>query len=892
MHIAFLLDISSIFYFISAAHMTSPSNGSPSKNPISGWFRSLGKHDTTTSPSSNSQSATTTNNSNNIITTSSQQINNSNDAPKIEIDDSTTPILSPTPIKISNSSRKNSNAISLNFLSPSKSHSQSSQLLPSSQPQSQSHTPSQSQQFNNQTPPKLSSSPTPSRPLLGFKSRSSHSFRPLSQFLDSNSSSSNTTIPINEQQNIKHKDLRSHRDSFLQQKHQDTIGNSNIFGCDIETSTKHAFGTIYISSDIQNNINNNIPLPNTSSSKELNVTYGKVPLVIVSCGSYLKANALQVEGIFRLAGSNRRIKQLQLIFSTPPDYGAKIDWEGYTVHDAASILRRYLGSLNEPLIPFNLYDSFRQLLIEKNELLQYFKENDTKNSASLKEALKKDKPKRKLIIHQRKQLLKEFAILFEKLPPIQRRVLFYLLDMLAMFNLKSEFNRMPAKNLASIFQPSILFHPKDDMNPDAYIINSLVIESMITYSHKILTNVQNDQNVKKEKTKKEKIEKRIIQINPSNEQDINDTMDTLSIESSSKRKSVLVESNDDLCILPFTSSSKENSPLKNMITPLDYRTNVLDYSDFEAPTTSFSSPKANRSRPHSKSLSQAPHTEMVRIPLFNTDNLLNTKDETSLSRITSNQSGTSSIVSSRSNLISSSININNTDNTDTNMESIVVISEDQLAKELGLPPNNDEKSIAPIPEYMNDETPTPITPIAQTFSVNEIDNNTNNNTTIEESQDDQKSEEDHFIDAEADIDTESNSENITKSSNSLAFSFQPSMNNEKTEDTSESNVGVIDTKEFKSYKVLKSDSDNNYSITDNNDDFHLPKTATPQDSMGGNSYASFEKKEVDSNENGKINNNLNSIPMKSPVSSFFKKSDTKEKKNWLEKFKPKTPKKQ
>lgn len=46
-----------------------------------------------------------------------------------------------------------------------------------------------------------------------------------------------------------------------------------------------------------------------------------------------------------MSGSNKRINQLQAVFDQPPRYGKDFDWTGYSVHDAASVLRRYLNSL-------------------------------------------------------------------------------------------------------------------------------------------------------------------------------------------------------------------------------------------------------------------------------------------------------------------------------------------------------------------------------------------------------------------------------------------------------------------------------------------------------------------------------------------------------------------
>lgn len=59
----------------------------------------------------------------------------------------------------------------------------------------------------------------------------------------------------------------------------------------------------------------------------------------------MNGTATQTEGIFRVSGSNKRINQLQAIFDEGPRYGKDLDWSGYSVHDAASVLRRYLNQM-------------------------------------------------------------------------------------------------------------------------------------------------------------------------------------------------------------------------------------------------------------------------------------------------------------------------------------------------------------------------------------------------------------------------------------------------------------------------------------------------------------------------------------------------------------------
>jgi RhoGAP domain len=97
--------------------------------------------------------------------------------------------------------------------------------------------------------------------------------------------------------------------------------------------------------------------------------YGYVPIVVAKCGVFLKEKgswehrpslsfswtpaklipdwtATDVEGIFRLNGSARRIKDLQEIFDSPERYGKGLDWSGYTVHDAANVLVIWTNCLN------------------------------------------------------------------------------------------------------------------------------------------------------------------------------------------------------------------------------------------------------------------------------------------------------------------------------------------------------------------------------------------------------------------------------------------------------------------------------------------------------------------------------------------------------------------
>ncbi len=69
--------------------------------------------------------------------------------------------------------------------------------------------------------------------------------------------------------------------------------------------------------------------------------------------------------------------------------------------------------------------------------------------------------------------------LITELPPLNRQLLLYVLDLLAVFSSKSELNRMNSANLAAIFQPGIISHPTHDMSPKEYRLSQDVLIFLI-----------------------------------------------------------------------------------------------------------------------------------------------------------------------------------------------------------------------------------------------------------------------------------------------------------------------------------------------------------------------------------------------------------------------------
>lgn len=142
--------------------------------------------------------------------------------------------------------------------------------------------------------------------------------------------------------------------------------------------------------------------------------------------------ATLVEDIFCVSGSALRLQKLEAAFNEPPRYGAGIDWSGYTVHDAAAIMIRFLQGLPESIIPVDMYEAFQNPL----------KPHQEDHSSSF--------------TFDASKAISEYQQQIGLLPPLSRQLLLYLLDILAVFGARSEVNKMTSARLARVFQPVIL----------------------------------------------------------------------------------------------------------------------------------------------------------------------------------------------------------------------------------------------------------------------------------------------------------------------------------------------------------------------------------------------------------------------------------------------------
>lgn len=178
--------------------------------------------------------------------------------------------------------------------------------------------------------------------------------------------------------------------------------------------------------------------------------WGYIPVVVAKCGLYLKEKATETEGIFRINGSAKRMRDLQVVFQTPPRYGKNIDWkaETFTNHDVATLFRRYLVKMPEPVVPSHLYHEFRAIY------------------RSTKKA---------------EEVIQEYKRLIKSMPRPNQYLLLYVLDLLSVFARKADKNFMTASNLAVIFRPGILAHKDHELAPDENELSTQVLEFLIDH---------------------------------------------------------------------------------------------------------------------------------------------------------------------------------------------------------------------------------------------------------------------------------------------------------------------------------------------------------------------------------------------------------------------------
>ncbi|WVQ82115.1 hypothetical protein IAT38_004243 [Cryptococcus sp. DSM 104549] len=314
--------------------------------------------------------------------------------------------------------------------------------------------------------------------------------------------------------------------------------------------------------------------------------WGSIPTLIAKCGAWIKDTSVEVEGVFRVSGSSKRMTELEELFDTGPKYGKNIDFKTlqFSTHDVATIFRRFLTHLPEPVVPWKFYDQFRDVI-------------QTHSDGEMTE----------------EEAVRDYKKLIQELPKDNSFLLLYILDILSLIDKNSTKNMMHASNLALLFQPGTLSHPRYLANHEARMVDQAVLVFLIEHQDQFLMGMP---LVKTTKKRKEKKGKKTARRSPGRSRP------------ASPPRPVLVRAESDL-MLPSDSDdeapeggyyvvegkkTKQTSP---MVSPVSTPTALqLTESKASTSTTKAAEPKSapSATASGSKATSRAPQRRTTRSP--------------------------------------------------------------------------------------------------------------------------------------------------------------------------------------------------------------------------------------------------------------------------------------
>ncbi|KAG0353469.1 hypothetical protein BG005_007258 [Podila minutissima] len=182
-----------------------------------------------------------------------------------------------------------------------------------------------------------------------------------------------------------------------------------------------------------------------------------IPLVVEKCIEALDMRGLEVEGIYRGSGTASESRKLVEAFNNdhPPDLR---DPEIYQdVCSITSLLKLFLRSLPEPLIPSYLYDGFMDAI---------------------------DLPSHEAQLH-------EFSKLVCRLPEAHFQTMKALMQHLDRVTQNSCVNRMNAKNLSVVFGPTLMRNPDPSKEIMDVTYKNLAIEFLILHTDDLFAGERN-----------------------------------------------------------------------------------------------------------------------------------------------------------------------------------------------------------------------------------------------------------------------------------------------------------------------------------------------------------------------------------------------------------------
>lgn len=166
----------------------------------------------------------------------------------------------------------------------------------------------------------------------------------------------------------------------------------------------------------------------------------EIPYIVEHAIKVIEDKSMETEGVFRLSGSQTQIDKLKAEFNA----GVQVDLKPIAdPHTVTGLLKLYLRELPEPLMTYDLYESFVTAQQERdpNKRLRYIRH------------------------------------LISCLPKVNRATLKTLIQFLGRVEKHSEVNKMASHNLATVFAPNLLKQREDNMVQSAMdtpLINGLL----------------------------------------------------------------------------------------------------------------------------------------------------------------------------------------------------------------------------------------------------------------------------------------------------------------------------------------------------------------------------------------------------------------------------------
>lgn len=193
-----------------------------------------------------------------------------------------------------------------------------------------------------------------------------------------------------------------------------------------------------------------------------------IPLIVKTCIDYIESSddLLSSEGLYRKSGSQTKIIQLEGGFEkiSPQDLdGARKLVEEQDVHLVASVLKRYLRKLPDPVLTYDYYEQFMDLVKDNNlpETLPCYNSNNTEYKSS------------PMYLHA----IGLLQNLLSSIPEPHLNLLRVLCHHVTKVSDYSKINLMTLQNLALVFAPSLI----TDRNGDKDISDLKERNYLITF---------------------------------------------------------------------------------------------------------------------------------------------------------------------------------------------------------------------------------------------------------------------------------------------------------------------------------------------------------------------------------------------------------------------------